>query len=145
MGFFVQSPNPHRHPKKIRAMSPNFLVSPVLIKFELTAPVSLLLPGRLLFLKEDKIFYNQHIHLGPHETPVGVFWSADDGLASDVETCINYNSAAGQFLELRNDGVVVGFMVLVHGLESGRIIQMGYGRYVAPFYFETIQHGHLVS
>src|SRR4051812_217078 len=38
---------------------------------------------------ENKVFQDEHIHIGGEETAVGVLWRTDDGLASNVETGVD--------------------------------------------------------
>jgi len=80
-GLFSQSPRAKRHPKKISVTRPNFRMLPLSVEIKLTPPVPLLIPRRLFFLEQHKIFYDQHIHLGPHKTSVGIFRGTNDRLA----------------------------------------------------------------
>ena len=43
----------------------------------------------------------QDVHLGAHETAVGIRGSADERFATDVEAGIDQQPIAGQFLEGR--------------------------------------------
>jgi hypothetical protein len=57
----------------------------VSVELESTAPISLFFPGRLIFLHEHAVFQNQDVHLGPHETAVGVLEGTDDRFARTLK------------------------------------------------------------
>ena len=88
---------------------------------------------------------DQDIHVGGHETTVGVLRGAHDRLTPDIETGVDDHAAAGLFLERRDEAMVPGAAFRVYGLHPGRVIHMGDGRNLGTDLLQFVQPFHPTS
>ena len=56
---------------------------------------------RLLGFEQQVLTDGKCVHVGHHETTVGIFWSTDDRFATNVEAGIDHDWASGQHVESR--------------------------------------------
>ena len=82
----------------------------------------------LLRLAQDTVSNREKIDLRSHEAAEGVFRRADDRLAAHIEAGVDEHRAAGQRLEAADQRVIARIGLRVHGLDAGRIVDMGDGR-----------------
>ena len=90
----------------------------------------------LVFLAQKTITDSQHFHISAHEAAESVLWRANDGLASNVEAGVNDHRASGALVESLDESVIAGIGFLMHGLDAGRIIDVGNCRNVATWHVE---------
>ena len=72
----------------------------------------------LVFLAQKTIADSEHFHLSAHKAAKSIFWSADDGLASDIKACVNNHRASRALVESLDDSVIARIGFLVHGLDA---------------------------
>ena len=84
---------------------------------------------RLLILPEQCITADEEIKLSAKEAAQCVLRRAHDWFPTDVETGVNENRAASQFLKSRKESVKPRIGVGLYSLNSRRIVNVCYGRY----------------
>ena len=82
----------------------------------------------LISFEEDKILQNQTVHVREEETPERILRRIHDGFSADVETCIHKNGTSSALVKAPQQSVKPPVTVFIHGLNPGRIIDMGYRR-----------------
>ena len=60
----------------------------------------ILVPLRLVLLRDQEIFDDEIIHLRPHKAAIGIVWGADDRFSTDVEGGVDQDRAPRLRLEL---------------------------------------------
>jgi len=95
-----------------------FFLCPRSIELKLRPPIALFSKRRLILLFEQIISDHQIVHFGSHETPIGVFGCANDGLTTHVEACINDHSITRLFLELVDEFPIARVGVAAHALDA---------------------------
>ena len=71
-----------------------------LVEFEFFLPVAIFFQRFLLFFIQHKIFQHESIHFRTHETTVGLFRGADNGLPANIEGGIDQYRALRGFFKL---------------------------------------------
>jgi len=72
--------------------------------------------------------HRKHFDFGAHEAAERILRRADNRLAAHIETGVHHYGTASQVLEFRDERMVTGIGVGVHGLDAGRIIHVRHGR-----------------
>jgi hypothetical protein len=101
-----------------------------LIKFILLLPVIPVVEIGLFLFFEEEVAHDQVVHFGAHETAVGILRRADDRLSPYVETGVDDDAIAGPLTEGIDQLPVPRVYLLVDGLDSGGVVNMGYGRHI---------------
>src|SRR6267142_900506 len=95
-----------------------------LIKCELRPPVNSFLRRGLIFLVQYISFKDQEIQLSPHETAIAILETANNRLATHVETSVDDSWTTGLRSKGLDDLPVKGIRFTPHGLNSCRIVNM---------------------
>ena len=77
---------------------------------------------------KDKILQYEYIHFSGQKAANRVARGVNDGLAADVETCVDENSAARCFFEAFYQSVIPSVAFGIERLYTRRKVDMRYGR-----------------
>ena len=67
--------------------------------FVFNSPSIFVLPVGLFFFMIYIVVHHKYVHFSAHKALESVFWCANDGLASDIETCVDQHRTTGFFKE----------------------------------------------
>src|SRR5580765_3278476 len=81
-------------------------------------------------LDDDEVLEHERVHLRSHEAAIGVFRSADDGFAANVEARVDEHRASGQVKKRRHHSMELGISLPIDCLHSCTVINVGHGRNV---------------
>jgi hypothetical protein len=84
---------------------------------------------RLLILPEQCITADEEVKFSAKEAVQRVLRRAHDWFPANIETGVNENGAASQFLKSRKESVKPRVSVGLYGLNSRRIVNVCYSRY----------------
>src|SRR6266446_12886 len=115
-----------------------------LVEYKFFPPVSVGLQGFLIHLVDQVISEYEQIHFCSHKTSIGILGSADDRFTADIERSVDNNCTTGQCLKGLEQTVVSGVSVLVHSLNTCRVINMGHSGNVGPGDIQQIDAPQLI-
>ena len=83
---------------------------------------------RLIGFEQNEVFQYQYVHVGEHETAIGLFGSVDNRLSTDIEAGVDDNATAGAGFEGFDDVVEEAVALFGDCLQSSTEVDVRYGR-----------------
>src|SRR5262245_14123454 len=93
-----------------------------LVEYKFFPPIVIALQRLLIRLVDELVAKDEKVHLRPHEAAIGVFRTANDRLATDVERGVHDDGGSGTLLERLQQPVISGIRFFVNGLNPSRVV-----------------------